>query len=284
MLSNSTCSKKSQALKRGNKSSQTGSIETARNALFECLKYERSATKQSSKGVLDRNTPPYWTRITANKGTHFHTMGFSHNGAITLYPEEAAFLVSRNALVLTDGDDETVDFQDFCELLCDPDTDGWITFDKYQVYAYLKRLGYIVLRSNPVEISTITPSDCNMKNSSIWRLYFDKISSWIYKNKDIPLVWNYKYTSYRMSFYHFNTTSLLIIHIGAIYSTLQIIPSSPWYKPFYKSLCRSFDWNVYKPRSSWKKKDPGTPDFRIVVNKLRVYTQSHRYYTDIFLF
>lgn len=244
--------KKSQALKRGNKSSQTSSVETARNALFECLEYEGKATKQSSKGVLDRHAPPYWTRITVNKGTHFHTMGFSHNSTITLYPEEAAFLVSRNALVVTDQEEKTLDFQDFCEILCDPDTDGWISFDKYQVYAYLKRLGYIVQRSKPAQISTVIQSNISNPDSvSIWRLFFDKLSSWIYKNKDFPLVWNYKYTNYR-----------------AIYSTLQIIPSSPWYKPFYQSLCRSFDWDVYKPRASWKKKDPGPPDFRIVVNNI----------------
>jgi hypothetical protein len=71
--------------------------------------------------------------------------------------------------------------------------------------------------------------------------------------------------------------------LGSIYSALQIIPSSSWYKPFYKSLCRTFDWDVYKPRSTWKKKDPGVADFKVVVNNIHdpmpsLYHQNQLFY------
>lgn len=137
-------------------------------------------------------------------------MGFSHQGVTKLYPEEAAFLISRSALVVENEQGEELGFQDFCEILCDPDTDGWISFDKYQVYAYLKRLGYIVLRSK--QRSTLPPSPAPMEensssNISLWKLFFDKISYWIYKDQTIPLVWNYKYTNYRKCFYILSKSS-----------------------------------------------------------------------------
>jgi hypothetical protein len=141
---------------------------------------------------------PHWTSISVNKGTHLRTMGFSQKGSITLFPEEAAFLVSRDALVVTNENDQVLGFQDFCEILCDDETDGWISFDKYQVYAYLKRLGYIVLRSKPVDLSSLIVNNYVINsNSSIWELFMDKLTTWIYKDSRLPLVWNYKYSSYR---------------------------------------------------------------------------------------
>jgi hypothetical protein len=124
-------------------------------------------------------------------------MGFSQAGVITLYPEEAAFLVSRNALIVTDREGNTFQYQDFCEILCEGD-DSWITFDKYQVYAYLKRLGYIVTRSKPSFNSIRAPplQEENSGEISLWKLFFDKVSYWIYK-ENRPLVWNYKYSNYR---------------------------------------------------------------------------------------
>jgi len=181
------------APKRGNKSIKTeeNAIEIARTALFQCIEPSTKLPKQCSQGTFDPSTQ--WTSITVNKGTHLRTMGFSHKGVITLYPEEAAFLVSRDALIVT-NQNEPFKFQDYCQVLCE--TNDWITFDKYQVYAYLKRLGYIVSRSkSPVP----TQSIINNYNDtcSLWDLFCQHLTSWIYKNKRLPLVWDYKYTSYR---------------------------------------------------------------------------------------
>lgn len=203
ILLNSKKGQQQKAPKRGNKSTDQNSVESARQALFECIEYKAPISKTSSKGTL-QSCSPFWTSITTNKGTHLHTIGFSHKGIITLYPEEAAFLVSRNALVVTDDKEKVLGFQDFCEILCDDDTDGWINFDKYEVYAYLKRLGYIVLRSKPVsDMPSVPITESNKDRSiSLWKLFFDKISYWIYKDQNIPLVWNYKYSSYRKFCYN----------------------------------------------------------------------------------
>lgn len=259
----------SRLLKKGPKRGTT-SLEASRQALFECLQTKPKLPKQCSQGVLLSRQPPFWTRITINKGTHLRTMGFSDKGTICLFPEEAAFLVSRDALIVKDEDDTLLAFQDFCMLLCDKETDGWITFDKYQVYAYLKRLGYIVTRSKTVIESEPVIERIQKRDHSLWDLFCNSLSSWIYKNRKLPLVWDYRYSSYRKKInfiYKEFFTLMLYTYIGQVYSTLQIIPSSPWYKPFYKSLTRSFDWDVYKPTSGWKKKNPGIPNFQIIVNE-----------------
>ncbi|CAO3624122.1 unnamed protein product [Mucor fragilis] len=177
-------------------------------------------------------------------------MGFSHQGAITLFPEEAAFLVARNALTVTKHTADPVCFEDYCQLMCER-CDGWITFDKYQVYAYLKRLGYIVMRAKKLRMVAKQTAEKEPDVPSMLKLFFDAITDWIQPLQSRPLVWDYRCTSYPQ-----------------IYSTLQIVPSTPWYKPFYTSLCPTFDWDVYKPRPGWKKKDPGEPDFRVVVKSV----------------
>ncbi|KAI8098346.1 uncharacterized protein B0P05DRAFT_576674 [Gilbertella persicaria] len=231
-------------LKRGSKANDTAHVDIdqldkARSALFECIG-QVTKVKNTSRGVL-ATTFPYYTSILQNKGTHLHTMGFSIKGVITLYPEEAAFLVSRSALIVT-AQDKPILFEDYCQILCEKG-DNWITFEKYQVYAYLKRLGFIVMRAHrPI------PTPKAPIQVSVWRYLLNRMTAWIYDpNKNRPLAWNYSHRTY-----------------ASVYSTLQIIPSSPWYRPFMTFV----DWYVYKPKSGWKKKDPGVPDFKVIVKNI----------------
>ncbi|KAI7898939.1 uncharacterized protein BX663DRAFT_523310 [Cokeromyces recurvatus] len=244
--------KKKIVLKRGVKSSNYSSeqqLSNAREALFSCL-LQTASSKNASQGELSPNNG--WTLVKQVKGTHLHTMGFSHDGQIALYPEEAAFLVSRNALVVHNNDQKPILFENFLEIMCES-RDGWITYDKFQVYAYLKRLGFIVMRSKPVirQLQERTVNKLEQQPISIWKLFFDRITHWIYDHQAPirPLVWDYRYRDYM-----------------TVYSTLQIIPSSPWYRPFYHTP--KFDWDVYKPRPTWKKRDPGIPDFQVVVRNI----------------
>lgn len=122
-------------------------------------------------------------------------MGFAHQGQITLYPEEAAFLVARNALVAVDQD-VSLSFEHFCQMMCE-ERDGWITYEKYQAYAYLKRLGYIVLRSKPIK-SCKDPFPME-DPESIWKIVLNTVLQWIYGRDQLakrPLVWNYRYKDY----------------------------------------------------------------------------------------
>ncbi|KAI8389285.1 hypothetical protein BD560DRAFT_381170 [Blakeslea trispora] len=233
--------KNNKALKRGSKNENSlDRLEAARSALFDCLKTQkRPSAKSSSQGVFSKSYP-YYTNITQSKGTHLHSVGFSVKGVITLYPEEAAFLVSRSALVATDGEKDVL-FEDYCEVMC-TQSDGWITFDKYLVYAYLKRLGFIVMRaSNTPTLPTQT------KTLSCWRLLLKKMVGW-HHSPASPLAWHYSHKTY-----------------ASLYSTLQIIPSHPWYRPFESPAVSGMDWYVYKPRPSFSKKNPGQPDFKVIV-------------------
>ncbi|KAL9543977.1 hypothetical protein MBANPS3_007859 [Mucor bainieri] len=249
-------SRRSQAPKRGEKANGPHQLDqqqlaTSRQALFECIAHKVPIPRNASQGQLSASAPHY-TTITKSKGTHLHSMGFSHQGATTLFPEEAAFLIARNALTVTQHDTGPVHFEDYCQLMCEC-SDGWITFDKYQVYAYLKRLGYIVMRSKtqPATANRQTAPKEPPPQPGMLKLLLDSITHWIQPLQRRPLAWDYRCTSY-----------------PDIYSTLQIIPSTPWYKPFYASLCPAFDWDTYKPRPGWRKKDPGEPDFRVLVRSI----------------
>lgn len=150
--------RKGKALKRGVKPNATNDIvddqlQMAMQGLFQCISHKEKPAKNISLGHLNGN----YVTISQNKGGHSHTMGFSNKGVITFYLEEAAFLTARNALIVYDKSEKVLEFEDFCEMICE-ESDSWITYDKYQVYAYLKRLGFIVMRSkgdisNPTRIN-----------------------------------------------------------------------------------------------------------------------------------
>ncbi|KAI9023770.1 hypothetical protein CLU79DRAFT_748107 [Phycomyces nitens] len=248
----------------------------------------KSSLKSMSCGKWSSLT--YLTTITSTKGNHIHTMGHTLQGNTTLYLEEAAWLISRNALVVTE-DDNPKNFEDFC-LQMFKGVDGWITYEKYQVYVYLKRLGYIVQRSTSC---TIQPKIELVVPHKSWSFYFfDLISKAriLYFNimnsfgvflRHIgilaattvrPLVWDRACSSY-----------------ADVYSTLQIIPSSPWYKPFQQGSSGKqdlepkdivFDWDVYRPNPKWKKRDPGVPDFRVLVQSMDTPIPSCKRFNGLF--
>jgi hypothetical protein len=122
-------------------------------------------------------------------------MGFAHQGQITLFLEEAAFLVARNALLVVDQD-RSVTFEDFCQMICE-EKDSWITYEKYQVYAYLKRLGFIVLRSKPLQpYENSLPIE---KPESIYKFVLNAVLQWMYGKDQLarrPLVWDYRHKDY----------------------------------------------------------------------------------------
>ncbi|KAL0074053.1 hypothetical protein J3Q64DRAFT_1833198 [Phycomyces blakesleeanus] len=267
-----------QAPKRGSKESepneslaQKNELESSRDALFMLIgEKPKGGQKSMSHGHWSQLT--HLTTITSTKGNHVHTMGHTIQGHIALYLEEAAWLISRNALEVTENDNPKL-FEDFC-LQMFKGADGWITYEKYQVYVYLKRLGYIVQRSNSCAIQS--KAKLVVPNKT-WSYYFFKIISkgnrlcynvvnsftsflqrlGVIATSIKPLVWDKTCSSY-----------------ADVYSTLQIIPSSPWYKPFQqrshlfeKSVKENniaFDWDVYRPNPKWKKRDAGVPDFRVM--------------------
>ncbi|KAI9484466.1 hypothetical protein BDB00DRAFT_134588 [Zychaea mexicana] len=247
--------------------SQENSLEESRNALFAVIDERKKVNEKNlSLGTLDRVTG--LTSVSRYKGTHFRVMGHTVKGCMMLYPEEAAWLINMSALRIEsdddDDDDDTTGLEDYFEFMF-AQKDGWITFEKYQVYAYLRRLGYIVRRSTlPLQQQQQQqyPSPSLLVGS-----YWSHQCGW--------LIRTVAYCVKRVLLYCFGSRPLVRRHqsstLHSVYSTLKIVPSSPWYKPFTtdQNTCRvtdtSFDWDVYRPNPQWKKRDPGVPDFRVVV-------------------
>ncbi|CAO3632178.1 unnamed protein product [Cunninghamella blakesleeana] len=178
----------------------------------------------SNNNNSNMKSEKWLTTIVQKKGTHYQTMGHSVRGNIVLYLEEAAWLLNRYALYVhrksksshdsnndnngNKNDDyqlesssstktaytstidknmkENVSFEDYCNLMF-TSMDGWITYEKYQVYAYLKRLGYIVQRSpcsspssSPSITQTIQNTSPVISSHTIWydRLIYPFVHFW----------------------------------------------------------------------------------------------------------
>ncbi|KAG2109209.1 tRNA-splicing endonuclease subunit sen54 N-term-domain-containing protein [Suillus cothurnatus] len=255
-------------------------LDRARAAMFEALKADRAiSSKSASYGIWF----PQISRVhvTVARGIHFSVMG--HSAArptsidndstklqkrLELLPEEALYLIERGALFcwkdiqtdLTGLDDiEGAPMsvqQAFAEIIGKED----LTLEKYQVFAYLRRLGYVVTRtespspSYPVPPPRLgsdgAPLTFYQRLSSIfslftttvlrfWRGSFNwwrplRISRWIHHDKSYGKV----------------LKSLRVIPAGhsvAPHSSLAtpVTPSSP-YRIFYNIARTTFVPSLYE--------------------------------------
>ncbi|KAG2123798.1 tRNA-splicing endonuclease subunit sen54 N-term-domain-containing protein, partial [Suillus clintonianus] len=268
-------------------------LDRARAAMFDALKADRAiSSKSASYGIWC----PQISRVhvTVARGIHFSVMGHSaarpaptENGStklqkrLELLPEEALYLIERGALFcwkdiqvdLTGlGDVEGAPMsvqQAFAEIIGKED----LTLEKYQVFAYLRRLGYVVTRTDPPSPSYPVPpprltsdgalsffrrlssifSPCATRLLRFWRGTLNwwrplRISRWIHHDKSYGKIFK----------------SLRVIPAGhsiAPHSSraTPVVPSSP-YKIFY---------NMYKPSTNFRKTSPPQPDFQIVVINAR---------------
>ncbi|RUS22523.1 hypothetical protein BC937DRAFT_88617 [Endogone sp. FLAS-F59071] len=256
-------------------------ITESRDALITLIKEERKvSSKNVCHGMYSLRTG--LTRIDTIRGNYLHNMGHTVAGKITLYPEEALFLVSRGALaaVLEEGEEEAyttgpLSFQQAWARMVGED-DDWtrVRFERYQVYAYLKRLGYITIRSQLHTTIITLPSSSQAlvytRNQIIARFLS-------------PLLWVLPWLYYTLMPWQWKLWDLRSItkpgryrSYATIFSRLQIIPSRTRssIKPTTSLLATQFfpsqleytiDFDVYKPLPTWKKSDPGEPDYRVVV-------------------
>ncbi|KAI8338860.1 hypothetical protein BC941DRAFT_512105 [Chlamydoabsidia padenii] len=251
------------APKRGSKSfapdhssTQQTALEESRGALWDLIGEIKPLTGQHSMGILCSNT--WSTTITQKKGTYYQYVGHTNQGNMTLYLEEAAWLLNRHALsVSSDSDTASVTFEDYCSLMFDS-ADDWITFEKYQVYAYLKRLGYNVQRTAFHTIDKRSSwfdffTRCYQRIKRFIHIMITSLSTLSTR----PLVTHYQCKSYVDVFSSLRTISFDPWHHGSSY-----LGTTPSYYPY------TITWDVYKPNPKWKKRDPGVPDFRVVVGKM----------------
>ncbi|ORX55257.1 hypothetical protein BCR36DRAFT_410201 [Piromyces finnis] len=84
--------------------------------------------------------------VKVKHGNLFETMGKIINGKLTLFPEETLFLIEKGSLLLVEENDEgeeyPISIQHAYSIIYSIPS---FSFEKYRVYSYLKRLGYIIV-------------------------------------------------------------------------------------------------------------------------------------------
>ncbi|EIW59312.1 tRNA splicing endonuclease subunit SEN54 [Trametes versicolor FP-101664 SS1] len=271
-------------------------LDRSRSAMLDALKGTRTiAHKSVSHGIWYPGLAR--AHVTVARGIHFSTMGHSVARPSTssedarkvqkrleLLPEEALYLVERGAMFCwkpTDlplrptahlDDMEGVPMsaqQAYAEMIgsCD------LTSEKYQVYAYLRRLGYVVTRAKPPTSDYPVPpphSPTARTPASIFGRLYNAVASLLARMTRVfagSLDWWQPLRPNGWLHHHINNTSLFKslrflpsghsapLHIQQTPET----PPSP-YQVFY---------HLYKPSTPFKKTAPPPPDFSVVVVNAR---------------
>ncbi|KAI8576390.1 hypothetical protein K450DRAFT_257070 [Umbelopsis ramanniana AG] len=246
-------------------------LQASHDAMFEALTEKRLvSTKGISKGVFDRDAQLVLVR--APRGNYFQSIGRSVKGTLTLYLEEACFLMNVGQLQIEDYEGNSISFRDLYVAVLNS-ADGWSSFERYQTYAYLKRLGYHVIRSD-----AILPISHNVNHHPLTWMFpitaiaikytISTVRSMIDRMKKmwhigcrtkLLWVWQRDHTVHPLLpriQSHFNYAS--------IFSALRIIPSSQ--SPYVPSTrLHVIDYDVHKPLPTWKKTNPGQPTYRVSV-------------------
>ncbi|KAJ6500091.1 tRNA-splicing endonuclease subunit sen54 N-term-domain-containing protein [Mycena vitilis] len=288
-------------------------LDRSRNAMFEALRATRTI---SSKAVSYAIWHPGLARAhtTVARGTLFTSIGHSvprpvvnADGAdklhkrLELLPEEALYLIERGTvfcwketsmdLIGVEGLEDVLGppmsvQQAFSEMIGTED----LTLERYQVYAYLKRLGYVVTRATaPNSLYPMPPphdlSPLNQRNTSVFnriRYVFTSSISKIFRFITGGFNW---WKPFRPSRWFLRDKNY-----GFVFRALRFIPaghSVPLLPtkvecPAQPSPYRIF-FNVNKPGTPYRKSAPGLPDYQIVVVNARTTPMpTLRELTDLF--
>ncbi|CAL1712275.1 unnamed protein product [Somion occarium] len=268
-------------------------LNRARTAMLDALRMPRTI---SSKGISYGIWHPEIARVhvTTARGTHFTSMGHSVARAegnstqralkrLELLPEEALYLVERGSLFCwkyvessllnapgldgMEGSPMTVQ-QTFAEMIGRED----LTPEKYQVYAYLRRLGYVVTRTKPPTSAypQAAPFKTRIHRLSLLERMYSSIRSlitsfvglfsrslngwrpirhipWLHHNMDYPSIFK----------------NLRFLHSG------HSVPLHEKKKSDQPPSPYEIFFNVYKPATPFKKTTPPAPDFSMVVVNAR---------------
>ncbi|KAF9186536.1 tRNA-splicing endonuclease subunit sen54 [Haplosporangium sp. Z 767] len=236
-------------------------------------------------------------------------MGHTLHGQIYLYPEEALYLVDRGSLIIEHHSVEmTVQQvwsvylsqarifdrtqQDATRGIRNGEDDSSEALNRYLTYAYLKRLGFVVIRPGTYgqqsdarklqtsEQAIIRFSAGALFWSALWTSVIEVwksntsaivagIGSWF---APFTKLWNREHSRPLVA----NNASL---NYDQILKTLQIIPDMRLAQPRMPANqgvhCdnkkartrprREVDYEVYKPAGAFKKRQPGIPDYKVVV-------------------
>ncbi|KAF8659870.1 hypothetical protein AX16_001754 [Volvariella volvacea WC 439] len=269
-------------------------LDRARQAMFNTLRTVRTT---SSKAISYAVWYPDIARshVVVAKGVHFTSMGHSaprftdtddiekQQKRLELLPEETIYLVERGSLLCYKdwssrvhesgldhlaGSPMTVQ-QVYSEMVGKED----ITLERLQVYTYLRRLGYAVMRANPPDPYYPTPQPLRATKE----LSNPKFYSFL--NPCSCLSWfKATFSSIWFDWWHPIRIRRWLPHnksYTAIFQSMRVTmadrrgqPRAQDPTPSLSSPYQIF-YNVYKPTTGLKKSSPGPPDFQVVVVNAR---------------
>ncbi|KJA24016.1 hypothetical protein HYPSUDRAFT_39134 [Hypholoma sublateritium FD-334 SS-4] len=266
-------------------------LDRSRLAMFDTLRATRTI---SSKAVSYAVWHPDISRshVTVARGIHFSNMGHSAPRSVQgedgtskmqrrleLLPEEAIYLIERGSVFcwkksdlefgelpgLSDvsGTPMTVQ-QAFSEMIGKED----LTIEKFQVYAYLKRLGYVVTRTDPPDSYYPIPPNLSVsKTTPIMQRIKTLFASWMSTLvQAVAPAFNWWKPVSLSHWLHHDKKYL------SLFQSMRFIPSGHSTLPTIQSNVTTpyrIFYNVYKPSTPFKKSAPPPPDFQLVVVNAR---------------
>lgn len=257
---------------------QSNTLAASRQAMHDALSFQRvHPPKRHEVAVYDPESNMAY--LDGPRSTLFKSMGKTasskaHPNRLWLLPEEILYLVERGTVDCRWPADSSegpynglpMSLQGAYAVfigLADEHNDG-LTFERYAVYAGLKRSGYAVHRAPSWNSPRPPPTtDCFPPLPSTWQSLGLAAHRWrealfsgrMGDARDGPLIGRGTCRSY-----------------ADIYRSLALVP---WYDPAAQTATAAdvppdqglrVTYHVWKPNNArYKKSDPGEPDFRIAV-------------------
>ncbi|SCU84856.1 LADA_0D04236g1_1 [Lachancea dasiensis] len=263
--------------KRGEKDYGPDGTDAQELLLYKARKAMFDSLSDAARGTVIKNlTHAFYVPelhsafVPKPKGSFMHTIGkVDRKGVCWLTFHELVYLAERGTITpyfkhseRQDHDlDPSLSIEDLYMLFKSPQE-----ADEFAVYAHLKRLGFIVMNSQPRqemthrEVPKAIPS-LFQSFRSLARRQFDIFRTPTYHPLQFHLM---RYTS---SGQIYDALSKLIPHYVAP-KTIQDLQGEKLLTLKEGDSSRSFTFDVWKPQGSFKKKAPGWPDFQVlVVNK-----------------
>ncbi|KAI9209055.1 tRNA-splicing endonuclease subunit sen54 N-term-domain-containing protein [Polychytrium aggregatum] len=239
---------------------QAAALEQSRHALATVLAEERNTTnKQIAEGTLCPDTK--LTHVPNNKGTLFRTMGQTIRGQLYLNPEEALWLAERGFLKIKHHG-VGISIQHAWYLLLG-DSDKTITTDQYLVYAYLRRLGYIVFRRS--QCSPSPPASTLPSSPARPRALSSILLNWWMWHQDLVVSTCYRF--FRMAGLRLPCRPLVLPgslkSYDQVFDRIRIIDRLDRWTS--RPAPKAADFVVWKPNPGFKKSNMGSPHFHIAV-------------------
>lgn len=221
---------------------------------------EERVVKRSNVSVGVWNPEKKIVEVSSEKGPFWLYMGRKVAGTMLVYPEEALFLIEQGALEVYHGGLPISLQQAFTTLL--PQT---FNLDCYMVYAYLLRLGFIVLRhkkwqdrentkTTAAKSMVVNTPDCvdkpDMADAHTPPTGTPVPHLWMGQEGCVPLARPTDATS---------TASLL--------SKLQVVKTQRMkdIQLTREVMSHKLVFDVYQPGSNFRKSEPECPDFTVCV-------------------